>query len=194
MSTLVLDPPDTGVRRWPITVESVECMLRAGILNEDDPIELIEGELFEMPPAGDWHNAGVNALTRRFSALAPDSPLVQAQSGIRISPTSSPEPDIALLTFRADFYRAGGAGPGDVLLVVEVSDSTVKFDRDVKLPLYARAGIPEVWIVTREPAAIEVYRSPREGIYTERLTCLRGDSVSPLSLPDVRIAVTDVTG
>ncbi len=194
MSTLSPAVPCAEPRRWRLTVAEFDRMVEAGVFQEDDPVELLDGELYEMPPAGDWHNAGVNALTRRFSGVAPDGPLVQAQSGIRIGPSSSPEPDIALLTFRPDYYRDGGAGPEDVLLIVEVSDSTAKFDREVKLPLYARAGIPEVWIVTREPAAIEAYRSPRDGTYTEMRTYLRDDFASPIAFPDVQIPVIDVTG
>ncbi len=187
-------PLESAPRRWPITVAVVECMLRAGILCEDDPIELIEGELFEMAPTGDWHRGSVNALTRRLAVRLREAATLQVQSSIVLSSSSAPEPDIALLTFRDDDYRSQTPGPGDVLLVVEVSDSTVKFDREVKLPLYARAGIPEVWIVTREPAVIEAYRLPRDGTYTEMRTYLRGDVVSPAALPDVKIPVADVTG
>ncbi len=178
-------------RRWRITASKAEQMLRSGILQEDDHVELLDGDLYEQPPATDWENAGVSAL---IHALMGGEALVHIRGWIRLDELSAPEPDIALLAFRAAYYRDGGAGPEDVLLVVEVSDSTVKFDREVKLPLYARAGIPEVWIVTREPAVIEAYRSPRDGTYTEMRTYLRDELASPIAFPDLKIPVIDVTG
>ena len=117
--------------------------------------------------------------TRALTLGGGDRVLVQAQASFRLDPFSSPEPDIAALTFRDDYYRAGGVGPGDVLLLVEVADSSETHDRQVKLPLYARAGIPEVWIVTREPAAIEVYLEPGGDRYRQLRTYLRGETVSP---------------
>ena len=194
MSIATDSPPCTGPRRWKITVDEFERMVDLGVFAEDDPIELINGELYEMPPAGDWHNAGVTALNRALAPHAGDRVIAQVQNSVRLDPASAPEPDLALLAFRPDLYREGGVPPSAVLLVVEVSDSSAGHDRDVKLPLYARAGIPEAWIVTREPAAIEAYRSPREGIYTEMRTYLRGDIISPMALPDVQIAVSAVTG
>lgn len=186
-------PTGTLPRRWKLTVAEFERMVEAGVFSEDDHVELLDGELYEMPPAGDWRNASVTALNRAITPHAGDRVITQVQNSVRIEPASSPEPDFALLAFRPDLYREGGVPASAVLLVVEVSDSSADHDRDVKLPLYARAGIPEAWLVTREPAAIEAYRSPREGVYTEMRTYLRGDTISPMALPDVRIAVSAVT-
>ncbi|MFN0146718.1 MAG: Uma2 family endonuclease [Dehalococcoidia bacterium] len=190
MTTATESAPCTTPRRWKISVDLAEQMVRTGIVAEDEPIELVEGVFYERLPRGPWHDASVQILG---DALRRRGSIVSIKNALRLNEFSAPEPDVALLTFREDYYRAGGAGPGDVLLVVEVSDSSADHDRDVKLPLYARAGIPEAWLVTREPAAIEAYRSPREGVYTEMRTYLRGDTISPMALPDVRIAVSAVT-
>jgi Uma2 family endonuclease len=184
-------PPSALPRPWPISVAVAEQMVRAGIVLEDEPIELIEGVFYERPPRGSWHDASVQVLAEAFRATGP---ILSIKNALRFNEISAPEPDIALLTFRGDYYRVGGAPPSAILLIAEVADVCVRFDREVKLPLYARAGIPEVWIVTRDPAVIEAHRSPREGVYTEMRTYLRGDTISPLALPDVKIRVSDVTG
>ena len=200
MATAIATPapekaPDEGeITRRRITSAEFEEMFRAGVFQECDHIELLDGELYEMAPAGDWHNAGVNALNHTLATSLGSSGIVQSQGSMRVTDTSQPEPDVVVFRFRPDFYRDGGAGPDDTLLLVEVSDTTIRYDRDVKLPLYARAGLPEVWIVTREPAAIEVHRLPRDGVYTEKKLYLRGDTVSPADLPGVTVNVTDVTG
>jgi Uma2 family endonuclease len=186
-------PPCTTPRRWKLTTAEFERMVELGVFAEDDRIELIDGELYEMPPAGDWHNWSVGEAGETLYAAAQGRAKVWIQNSIRLDEHSSPEPDVALLVARPGGYPKG-VTPADVLLVIEVSDTSVRFDREVKLPLYARAGIPEVWIVTRDPAVIEAYRSPREGVYTEMRTYLRGDTISPHALPDVKIRVSDVTG
>jgi Uma2 family endonuclease len=196
MTSATAYPPgaEESPRRWKLTTADFERMLQAGVFQEDDPVELLDGELYEMAPIGDWHNAGVDALTDAVGGQGRGRVIVRAQGSFRLDAFSSPEPDVAVFAFRADYYREGGARPADVLLVVEVADSSEKHDREVKLPLYARAGIPEVWIVTRDPAAIEVYREPSGSRYTQLQTFGREDTVSPSRLPDIKVPVALVTG
>ncbi len=182
--------------RWRMSVAELEAMVRAGIFKEDDPVELLDGELYEMAPSGDWHNASVDQVVTdvRIGARGATELILRVQGTLRLSPLSAPEPDITLLRFREDHYRSGGARPEDVLLIVEVSDTTLRHDREVKLPLYAEAGIPEVWVVRREPACIEVYTRPASGAYRELRTYGRGEIVSPEAFPGIRVAVSAVTG
>lgn len=194
MRTATIEPAQETPCRVKFTVDEFERMCEAGIFGEDDRIELIDGELYEMPPAGEWHDAGVNALNMTFTEGSGPRPIAHVQNTVRLSGVTQPMPDLALLRYRDDYYRSGRPTPDDILLAVEVSDSSVRFDRNTKLPRYAAAGVPEVWIVTREPAAIEVYREPRDGQYTELRTFRPGESVSPLARPDLRIEVARVTG
>jgi len=169
-------------------------MAEAGILSEDDRVELIEGEIVEMSPIGSHHAACVNRLTRLFSRQGGDRAIVSVQNPIRLSEYSEPEPDLALLRPRADFYAEALPGPEDTLLVVEVMETSAQYDRERKLPLYAEAGIPEVWLVDLAAECIEVYRRPSpEGYEDVRRRC-RGERLSPQAFPDVELAVDDILG
>ena len=153
--------------RIRFTVDEYYRMAEVGILQPTDRVELLDGEVFHMSPIGSRHAACVDRLLAAFSAglaskSADDRPIVRCQSPVRLSQKSEPEPDLTLLRARADFYAEAHPGPSDILLVVEVADSSLGFDRAVKLPLYARAGIPEVWIVEVVERRIEVYREPAE--------------------------------
>ena len=184
----------TDAKRVRFTVEEFERMVEVGIIAEDARVELIEGELYEMAPIGPWHSAGVDALTRTLTAAGAVGPIVRVQSSVRVGAISEPQPDVTVLRYRADFYRNDGAGAEDVLLIIEVSDSSIGHDRNQKLPMYARAGIPEVWVITRFPAVIEVYRRPSGDAYAERREFVRGETVSPLLVPGVEVVVAEVTG
>jgi Uma2 family endonuclease len=181
--------------RHSFTVDEYNRMGEAGILPEGVRTELIEGEIIEMVPIGSHHAGAVirlntllsEGLNRRQAILAVQSPLV-------LSDRSQPEPDVCLLRPRADFYAEGHPTPGDVFLLIEVSDSSVGLDRSVKLPLYAREAIPEVWLVDLTADAIEVYRQASEAGYAGRYLVKRGDSVSPAAFPNLTIAVNDILG
>jgi Uma2 family endonuclease len=181
-------------RRWRFTVKEFQRMAETGILTDDARVELLEGELFAMPPIGDWHNGSVDGFTHWFGARIGDRALLRVQGSFRLSPHSQPQPDILLLRFRSDFYRHGLPGPEDVLLLVEVSDSSLDYDRDTKLPLYARAGIADVWIATRQPERIEVYREPEGEQYRSVTVVERGGVVTPLVFPDLALRVADILG
>jgi len=167
-------------------------MLRAGILHEDDPLELIDGQLVVMSPINDPHITCINRLNALFSRRLVthdiENVVVSVQNPVRIDEHNEPEPDVVLST-----NLDGAPRPDDVLLLVEVSDTTLAYDRDVKRPLYAQAGIPEVWIVDLEARRLEVHREPDDDVYRTRhiagmddmVTLARPASVGPLPVRDI---------
>lgn len=149
-------------------------MLQAGILHEDDPLELIDGQLVVMSPIKDPHIVCVNRLNRLFVERTDSEVAVSVQNPVRIDEHNEPEPDVVLSTALKRAPR-----PADVLLLVEVSGSTLDYDRDVKRPLYASAVIPEVWIVNLEAQQIEVHRDPDGDVYRTRHLVGLDDTVRP---------------
>lgn len=182
------------VKRRLFTVEEYHRLAQAGILGEDDRVELLEGEIVEMAPIGSRHAGTVNRLNRLLSHLVGDLAVVAVQNPIRIGEHSEPQPDLALLHPRPDFYASAHPQPADVLLLVEVAEATASYDREVKVPIYARAAIPEVWLVDLERERIEVFRQPSPQGYGEALTLGRGQRLSPLLLPHISLAVDDILG
>jgi Uma2 family endonuclease len=185
-------PPLLTRRRF--SVDDYHRMAKAGILHEDDRVELLDGEIIEMAPIGSRHVATVNRMGRLFNERATGRFLVSVQNPIRLSRHSEPQPDLTLLRYRDDDYDAALPGPDDVLLVVEVADTTASSDRRVKLPKYAAAGIPEAWLVNLPRNSIEVHREPRDGRYQQVTVYRRGDMVSLLAFPDVTVAVDAILG
>jgi Uma2 family endonuclease len=180
------------VKRWRLSVDDYHRMAKAGILHEDDRVELIEGELIEMAAIGSHHFASVNSLNGRFGEHAAGRYIVSIQNPVRLSRHSEPEPDVVVLRMRADRYADSLPGPEDVLLVVEVADTTLAYDRRVKLPLYAAAGIPDTWLVNLPRRSIEVHREPQGNRYQQVTVYRRGESITPLALPEISIAVDDI--
>ena len=178
--------------KGPFSVDDYHRMADLGILDEDDRVELLDGQVVEMTPLGPEHAACVDALTRILSRRVGDAAVVRVQNPLILGTRWEPQPDVALLKPRADGYRASHPGAGDVLLVIEVADSSAGSDRDVKLPLYARAGIPETWLVDLANEVIEVQRQPGPDGYREVHTLRRGDTLSALLLPASSIPVDDV--
>jgi Uma2 family endonuclease len=185
-------PPDVPRRRF--TVEEYYQMAVAGILHEDDPVELLDGEIIEMSPIGDRHYGCVLWGSTFFSSRLADRVLVSTQSPVRLSSGSEPEPDIVLLRPRPDYFRTGKPGPADVLLLIEVADATLRYDRDVKLRFYAESGISEVWIVDLNGARVLVYRGPIGLTYQQALVVERHGTLSPLAFPDLALPVADLLG
>lgn len=176
------------------TVEEYYKMAEAGILSEDDRVELLDGEIVEMTPIGSSHAATVDRLTRLFSRLVGEAAFVRVQSPIRLSEHSEPQPDLALLKPRPDFYAPAHPGPEDVLLVVEVAETSVGIDRKLKIPLYAKAGISEVWLVDLDEERIEVYLNPSSKGYGDVQRLRRGRGLAPQALPNLKISVSDILG
>jgi Uma2 family endonuclease len=176
------------------TVEEYHRMAEAGILSEDDRVELLEGEITAMAPIGSRHQACVDRLTELFSAQVQRRAVVRVQGPIRLGERSEPQPDLALLRRRPDFYASSHPGPEDTLLVVEVAETSAAYDREVKVPLYARFGVPEVWLVDLAGEQLEVFRQPSPQGYQDLRTLRRGEAVAPLLLPDLSLAVDALLG
>jgi Uma2 family endonuclease len=182
-----------ALKRRRFTVDEYHRMGRAGILHEDDRVELIEGEIVEMAPIGDRHAACVNDLNEAFLTRLAGRAIVSVQNPVRLSSGSEPQPDLLILRPRADRYRHGLPTPDDVLLLVEVSDTTLAYDRGIKLRLYALAGIPEVWIWDLKRRRVLVFRGPDGAAYRETRVVTSG-SVSPAAFPDLGIRLDDILG
>ena len=176
------------------TVEEYGRMGEAGVFSPDVRVELIEGEIVDMSPIGDRHAACVGWLTRTLTLLLQHVALVWAQNPVRLDNYSEPEPDILVLKPRDDFYRNGKPRPEDVLLLIEVSDSTLGFDRKRKVSLYARRGIPEVWIVNLNDERVEMFAGPSGGAYQTTATFSRGEEVQSRTLAALRLAVSEIFG
>ena len=179
--------------RGPFTVEDFHRLARVGVLHEDDRVELIDGQVVEMSPIGAPHAACVRRLIGVLSRHLGQVAIVDAQNPIVLGVRDQPQPDLTVLRPRVDGYRQHPRA-ADLLLVIEVSDSSRAYDRDVKLPLYARAGIAEVWIVDLGGDRIEVYRDAESGGYRDVRVVPRGDTLSPSAFPDVAISVAEVLG
>lgn len=178
--------------RRRFTVEEYHRMALAGILGEDDRVELIEGEIVTMTPIGVRHAACVRRLNRLLSARIGDRAIVDVQNPICLSEHSEPQPDVALLRPRPDDYAHAHPRPEDVLLVVEVAETSAESDRAVKLPLYAGAGIAEVWIVDLTAETVEVHRGPSPQGYEAVQRVGPKQTVSPRTLPDLTLATDDL--
>jgi len=186
----------TLAQRRLFSVGDFDTMLRSGILLEDDRVELIEGEIVEMSPVGSEHAALVNRWTRLLSLELGDRAIVSVQNPIRLGDLSEPEPDLALLRPRDDFYAQAHPGPEDVLLLIEVCDSSAAYDREVKVPLYAAHAVAEVWLVDVRRQVVEAFRDPdpaRRG-YRDVVRFERGDALTPRALPELRLDVASILG
>ncbi len=180
-------------KRW-ITVEEYEHMGEAGIFRPDDRLELLEGGIYEMSPIGPPHAACVMFLSHLLSRLFSGALIVSTQNPIRLDDYSEPQPDVMLLRWRDDFYRNAHPTPADVLLVIEVSDTTTESDRSYKIPFYARAIIPEAWLVNIPAERIEVYAEPAAGEYRVIKFFQRNEELKAHTFTELSISVNDVLG
>ena len=183
--------PSSGLR-WRFSVAEYHQLIAAGIFGEDDRVELIGGDLVMMSPIGSKHAGQVNWLTNLLIQKTLGRAVVAVQNPVQLDDISEPQPDLAVLDPRDDFYSRSNPTPADVLLLIEVSDSTAGYDRDVKVRAYARAGIIETWLVDLTAGWLEVYREPSPAGYKLLRKALSGETVSPLAFPDVQIAIDDV--
>ena len=182
---------DVELPRRLFTVQEYHRMAEAGIFHPEERVELIEGEIVQMAPIGPRHAGCVINATRLFITRLGDRAIVSPQNPVVIQPRSEPQPDLLVLRPRAVSYSREHPTPDDVLLAVEVADTTVRFDRLVKARLYARAGIAEFWLLLAMDGAVEVSRAPGPDGYASRAVCASGQMVSPLGFPDVALAVGD---
>ena len=179
--------------RIAFTIEQFQRMDQLGIFAGEQRLELIHGEIVEMSPIGIRHSAAVDRLTNLFSS-SDRRCIVRGQNPIQLGNTSLPQPDVTLLRWRDDFYDKAYPGPADVLLLVEVADTSLAYDRDVKVPLYAQARIPEVWIVDLNKRELAMYRFAVNGKYTEVRYPQPADTVAPVLLPEASYFVEQVVG
>lgn len=176
-------------QRHAISAEEYLRMAEAGVFAPDARLELIEGEIVEMAPIGSPHAGTVNILVRLLVRLAGDAAIVSAQNPVIAGPRSVPQPDLALLRPRADSYTASHPTADDVLLVIEVAETTLKFDLGTKVPLYARAGIVETWVVDLTDRSVRLFRDPAPSGYRTSFTVSGNENVSVAALPQVVIGV-----
>lgn len=176
--------------RMRISVERYLKMVAIGVLRENDSVELIEGDIFNMPPIGPPHVSVVTLLNKIFVLGAGEAALVTPGGSIPLGNFSMPEPDLMLLKPRADAYRSRYPEVADLLLVVEVSDSSLAFDQGVKRALYARHGIAEYWVVDIPHRRVHRYLEPtRDGWYSQTEILAPGDIIAPQALPTVQVGV-----
>jgi Uma2 family endonuclease len=164
----------------------------AGIFPPESRMELIEGEILHMAPIGFNHAGHINRLISFFAPLLAGKAAISAQNPLQLGDLSEPEPDFMLLRPEANFYSTRHPKADDVLLLIEVSDSTLRFDRSQKARLYATYGIPEYWIINLIDNCLEVYRQPQDGDYQDKSILSKTDSLNLLVLPDIRVAVGDI--
>src|SRR5205085_10995403 len=178
--------------RRHFSVTEYKRMAETGILSEDDRVELIEGEVIERRPIGSRHAACVRRLDALFNQRLGASAQVSAQNPILIDDYSQPGPDVALLKPRPDYYSEEHPAARDVLLVVEVADPSVEYDRHVKALLYARAGVGEMWLVNLQEDAVKVYTRPENGAYQDRKRFARGDSIPLTAIPGLTVGAEEI--
>ena len=178
-------------RRRRFTRGDFYAMGRAGILDHRERLELIDGEIFVRSPIGKWHAACVDWIMEAFfaSGRLAGRARVRVQNPLAESEHSEPQPDLMLLAERSDRYAGGHPAPEEVLLLVEVADSTLAFDRRTKIPLYGADGVREVWLVDLVHERIEVYSDPAPGGYRVTRRVGRGEKVAPTAIPDLELEV-----
>jgi Uma2 family endonuclease len=175
------------------TTEQFHQMGEAQIFPPSDRLELIEGEVITMSPIGFRHAATINRLLDQFLTLQLQKrTIISIQNSLRLAPHSEPQPDLVLLKPREDFYAHQLPQAKDVLLLIEVADSSLSYDREIKIPLYAKHRINEVWLVNLNQAQLEVYHSPQEGYYQDQTILIAPQTLTPLAFPELEITLTRI--
>lgn len=177
-------------KRWRLSSEDFHRLVKAGVLNKTDRVELVQGELIEMAPIGSRHADVVSLLLNRLAKILPDGYRVWCQSPIRFDDYSELEPDVAVTVDGK--YRDRLPGPQDVRLLIEVADSSLYYDRELKMPFYARHGIPELWLVDLTADAVEVYRRPGKDTYRLSLRPGLDETLAPEGMPEVTVALSEL--
>lgn len=174
------------------SVKDYYRMAETGVLPPDARVELLNGKIIDMSPIGPFHGGLVKRLSRIFNLKAKDRWIVSIQDPLHLDDQSEPEPDVMLLKPAADDYTSRHPQPDDVFLLIEVSDSTLDYDREEKLPAYGRAGVTEVWIVNLPDATLEIYREPHFAGYGSKAVLHAGEQAKPLAFPDVAVDVAEL--
>lgn len=182
------------ILRKKFTVDQYHQMIETGVFTDRDRVELLQGEIIEMSPIGRQHAACVDRLTELLVRELGSRAIVRVQNPIQLSDKSEPQPDFAILRRRSDFYSEGHPQADDIFALIEVSDTTVEFDRTIKVPLYAQNLITEVWMLDLKADAVQIYREPSTAGYQQLQTFRRGQSVSFQALPDIQFQVEQLLG
>lgn len=178
--------------RHRITVDEYYRMAEVGLLAPDARVELIEGEIIDMPPIGSRHGGTVTQLHHLLVQAVATRASVRVQQPVRLGKSSEPQPDLALVKPRADYYKSRHPTAADTLLIVEVSDTTFRYDRQIKVPLYARHGIPEVWIVDIKGRQMHFFRSPGADGYGDVVSSTEPGAREIAALPGVQVDLSGV--
>lgn len=169
------------------TVDDYEKMIQTGILTISDKVELIEGEIIQMSPIGLKHAATVIRLTNLLPSLFGNNVLISVQNSVQLNEYSQPEPDVVLLRNRSDFYETKRPTSEDILLLIEVSDSSLKYDQEIKIPLYANSNVQEVWLINLNNDTVETYRYPQTSFYQQKQIFTKNNQASCLAFPQINI-------
>ncbi len=195
MTAIMEQPIEEQIGTMPLHRFSVEDFHRLGTLGfftEDDRLELIEGEIVDMAPIGSNHASILARLNKAITKQIGDNGLVFPQNPLKLSQNSEVYPDLTLLKPRSDDYRTTIPIAGDALLVIEVSDTTLRYDRSVKVPLYAHHGVPEVWLFDVENGKVEIFRQPSIDGYRMILRPENTETIVPEQLPEVRVDLAEI--
>ncbi|MDP3938156.1 MAG: Uma2 family endonuclease [Deltaproteobacteria bacterium] len=181
------------IHRGPFTVDAYQRLGELGVLPHGARVELIDGQVVEMTPSGDDHASCVRRLNHLLARAAGGRAIVDVQNPVVLGPYDAPQPDLALLRPQADLYPRHPR-PGDVILAIEVADTSLAYDRDVKIPRYAAAGIPEIWLVDLGADTVGVYRRPGPDGYSEVVMHGRGETLRPHLLAGIAVLADEVLG
>jgi Uma2 family endonuclease len=187
-----MSTPEIQIPRHRLTVDEYYRMAELGLLPPDARVELIEGEIIDMTPQGSRHADLVARLNRRIVLAIGEAAVVRCQLPLRLSLRSEPEPDFAIVKERGAHYAEAHPSATDVLFLIEIAHTSVKYDRYIKIPLYARHGVAEAWVIDIEAARVHLHRAPRDGTYTDVTSVDAPDALSPIALPHVRIDLSGV--
>jgi Uma2 family endonuclease len=174
------------------TIKEYHQMGKANVFHPEERLELIRGEIIKMSPIGLKHASMVNRLSNLFGYKLYQKSIISVQNSIRLNDNSEPQPDLVLANFREDFYANKPIEAQDIYLLIEVSDSTLKYDRTIKIPLYAENKINEVWLVNLNNNSLEIYRQPENNSYQtkQKLDC--NQTISPLDFPELIIDLATI--
>ena len=174
------------------TVAEYYRMAEVGILGPEERVELIEGDIIVMPPIGPGHAGSVDIVSNLFVRKLDDRFIIRSQNPIHLDDGSEPQPDIAVARPRDDYYTAAHPTPADILLIVEVAQSSLEYDRDIKAHLYGRNAVPETWVKNLSEDCIERFTGPGPEGYAQHTIHRRGETITPVSFPDLELAVDDL--
>lgn len=182
------------ITRRQFTVDDYYRMLHAGILTEDDRVELIDGEIREMSAIDAVHAGNVKRISQILNRQIGDRFIISVQDPVRLDDRNEPQPDVAVLRWHDDFYDEQHPTPADVLLIIEVANTSLAYDRTEKVPKYAAAGIPEVWLADVTQRAVEQYAQPVAGAYTYKRVLRRGSAVQATQIPGLELPIERIFG